>query len=73
MWHENSKNFVGPLIVETPNVFMDATTLGGFIAAKLAAIGVPAQQIAVLAPTIAGALGGVSGGQAQHGAFRSLS
>jgi iron complex outermembrane receptor protein len=61
VWHENRKNFVGPLIVETPNVFMDATTLGGFIAAKLAAAQVPAAQIAVLAPTIAGALGGVSG------------
>ncbi len=62
VWHDNRRNFVGPLIVETPNVFMDATTLGGYIAAKLAAINVPAQQIAVLAPTIAGALGGVSGG-----------
>ena len=61
VWHENRKNFVGPLIVETPNVFMDATTLGGFIAGKLAAIGVPAAQIAALAPTVAGALGGVSG------------
>ena len=65
VWHEKRENFVGPLIVETPNVFLDATTLGPFLAAKLAAIGVPAAQIAVLAPTIAGALGGVSGG---HGA-----
>jgi len=62
-WKENRKNFVGPLIIETPNVFLDATTLGGFIATKLAAIGVPAAQIGVLAPTIAGALGGVSGGK----------
>ncbi|HEX2723284.1 MAG TPA: TonB-dependent receptor, partial [Gemmatimonadaceae bacterium] len=61
VWHENRKNFVGPLIVETPNVFMDATTLGPFIAAKLGAIGVPAAQIVQLASTIAGALGGVSG------------
>jgi len=60
-WKENRKNFVGPLIIETPNVFLDAATLGGFIAGKLAAIGVPAAQIAVLAPTIAGGLGGVSG------------
>jgi Outer membrane receptor for ferrienterochelin and colicins len=60
-WKENRKNFVGPLIIETPNVFLDATTLGGFIAGKLAGIGVPAAQIAVLAPTIAGGLGGVSG------------
>jgi outer membrane receptor for ferrienterochelin and colicins len=62
VWHENRKNFVGPLIVETPNVFLDAATLGGYIAGKLAAIGVPPEQIAVLAPSIAGALGGVSGG-----------
>ena len=62
-WKENRKNFVGPLIIETPNVFLDAATLGGFIATKLAAIGVPAAQIGVLAPTIAGALGGVSGGK----------
>ena len=67
LWHENRKNFVGPLIVETPNVFLDATTLGGFIAAKLAAAGVPAAQIAALAPTIAGALGGVSGSKAAPG------
>jgi outer membrane receptor for ferrienterochelin and colicins len=61
VWKENRKNFVGPLIIETPNVFLDAATLAPFIAAKLAAAGVPAQQIAVLAPTIAGGLGGVSG------------
>ena len=62
VWHENRKNFVGPLIVETPNVFLDAATLGPFLAAKLAAIGLAPAQIAVLAPTVAGALGGVSGG-----------
>jgi iron complex outermembrane receptor protein len=67
LWHENRKNFVGPLIVETPNVFLDATTLGAFIAAKLAAAGVPAAQIQALAPTIAGALGGVSGSSAAKG------
>ena len=67
VWKENRKNFVGPLIIETPNVFMDATSLGGYIAGKLAAAGVPAQQIAVLAPTIAGGLGGVSGDAAHTG------
>ena len=61
VWKENRKNFVGPLIAETPNVFMDAATLGAFIAAKLPAIGLTPAQIAALAPTIAGALGGVSG------------
>ncbi len=67
VWHENRKNFVGPLIIETPNVFLDAATLGGFIAGKLAAIGVPAATIGALAPTIAGALGGVSGSTVARG------
>ncbi|MDO8501061.1 MAG: TonB-dependent receptor [Gemmatimonadaceae bacterium] len=63
VWKENRKNFVGPLTIETPNVFLDAATLGGFIAGKLAAIGLPAATIGALAPTIAGGLGGVSGGK----------
>jgi outer membrane receptor for ferrienterochelin and colicins len=62
VWHENRRNFVGPLIVETPNVFLDAPTLGAFLAGKLPLIGLSAAQIAQLAPTLAGALGGVSGG-----------
>jgi iron complex outermembrane receptor protein len=62
VWHENRRNFVGPLIVETPNVFLDAPTLGAFLASKLPAIGLTPAQIAALAPTLAGALGGVSGG-----------
>ncbi len=57
-WKENRKNFVGPLIIETPNVFLDAPTLAAFIGAKLAPFGPSAQA---LAPTIAGAMGGVSG------------
>ncbi len=67
VWKENRKNFVGPLIIETPNVFLDAPTLGAFIAGKLAAIGIPAAQIGALAPTIAGALGGVSGSTTAKG------
>ncbi len=67
VWHENRKNFVGPLLIETPNVFLDATTLGGFLAAKLAASGVPAATIGALVPTLAGALGGVSGSTAATG------
>ena len=61
VWKENRKNFVGPLIVETPNVFMDAATLGAFIASKLPAIGLTPAQIGAIAPTVAGALGGISG------------
>jgi outer membrane receptor for ferrienterochelin and colicins len=60
-WKENRKNFVGPLIIETPNVFLDAPSLGAFIASKLPQVGLTPAQIGALAPTIAGALGGVSG------------
>jgi iron complex outermembrane receptor protein len=67
VWHENRKNFVGPLIVETPNVFMDAASLGAFLAGKLALIGLTPQQIGAIAPTVAGALGGVNGSAAAPG------
>jgi outer membrane receptor for ferrienterochelin and colicins len=62
-WKENRKNFVGPLIIETPNVFLDAATLAGFIASKLPAVGLSPAQIGLLAPQLAGGLGGVSGGR----------
>ena len=62
LWKENRKNFVGPLTIETPNVFLDAATLAGFIAGKLPALGLSAAQIGALAPQLAGGLGGVSGG-----------
>ena len=29
VYHSRINDFVGPLVVETPNVFLDATTLGG--------------------------------------------
>ena len=60
-WKENRKNFVGPLIIETPNVFLDAATLAAFIGSKLPALGLSAAQIGALAPVIAGGMGGVSG------------
>ncbi len=75
-WFSERKDFVGPLIVETPNVFMDAASLGGYlgsnlaspVAAVLAGAGVPApvaagaaaQFMASLAPGLAAQLGGVS-------------
>lgn len=31
-WYERKENFVGPLIVESPNVFLDPTTTGAFFA-----------------------------------------
>ena len=37
-YFERRQNFVGPLIVETPNVFLDPTTLGGYLVAQLTPI-----------------------------------
>jgi iron complex outermembrane receptor protein len=59
VWFEWKKDFVGPLIVESPNVFLDPTTTGQYIAGVLAAAGVPAQQIAALAPVITAAMAGI--------------
>ena len=44
-YYEHRENFVGPLIVETPNVFLDPSTLAAYLAAGLANAGVPAAQI----------------------------
>ncbi|HEY3286153.1 MAG TPA: TonB-dependent receptor [Gemmatimonadaceae bacterium] len=74
-WYSERTDFVGPLIVETPNVFLDAASLAGFIGPNLVpaltaaltpklgpAAGPTAVALATqLAPTIAGGLGGVSG------------
>lgn len=62
-WRENRKNFVGPLILETPNVFLDAASLGAYLGAALGNIPqlTPAQR-QLIATTVAGGLGGVSGG-----------
>jgi iron complex outermembrane receptor protein len=62
-WTEKRKDFVGPLILETPNVFLDAASLGAYLGAALANIPqlTPAQR-AQIAATVAGGLGGVSGG-----------
>ena len=62
-WREDRKNFVGPLILETPNVFLDAASLGAYLGGALANIPqLTAAQRAQIAGTVAGALGGVSGG-----------
>lgn len=74
-WYSERTDFVGPLIVETPNVFLDAASLAGYIGPNLvpaltaaltpalgAAAGPTATALATqLAPTLAGGLGGVSG------------
>ncbi|MDQ8154576.1 MAG: TonB-dependent receptor [Gemmatimonadota bacterium] len=67
-WYSERSDFVGPLIVETPNVFLDAGTLAGFLNTNLAAALTPVLGPATagalaagLSPSIAAGLGGVSG------------
>jgi outer membrane receptor for ferrienterochelin and colicins len=68
VWHENRKNFVGPLIIETPNVFLDRTSLSPYLQAQLTgffqAAGQPAAVAAAtaaqIAPSVAAGLGGVT-------------
>ena len=59
VWHENRKNFVGPLIVETPNVFLDRPSLQAYLIAALTPVVGPtnAQAIGTSAAT---AMGGIS-------------
>ncbi|HEX6575107.1 MAG TPA: TonB-dependent receptor [Gemmatimonadaceae bacterium] len=56
VWHEKRTNFVGPLQLETPLVFLNGQVLGQYFGQQLATflpqIGLPAAA----APTIAGAL-----------------
>lgn len=75
-WYSERTDFVGPLIVETPNVFLDAATLAGFLGPQVAdtlakaltpfmgpavAAGTAAAIANGLTPQLAGGLGGVSG------------
>jgi iron complex outermembrane receptor protein len=60
VWHENRKNFVGPLILETPLVFMQRADLNSYLATQLTgfftAAGLPAAQAAGTAAQVAGNL-----------------
>ncbi|HXV87292.1 MAG TPA: TonB-dependent receptor [Gemmatimonadales bacterium] len=68
-WLEKKKNFIGPLIVESPNMFLDLNSLAAYLTANyppaLVAQGLtPAQAATVAAaliPTIAGGAAGLSG------------
>lgn len=67
-WYSERTDFVGPLIVETPNVFLDRNTLSGYLQTNLAAALTPVLGPATagalaagFAPTIAASLGGISG------------
>lgn len=61
VWHEKKRNFVGPLIVETPTVFLDRASLQAFLIPRLTPVVGPSAT--AIATAVAGALGGVSGGR----------
>ena len=47
-WYEKKENFVGPLIVESPNVFLDPATTGAFFAGSPAWTALAQQLIPVI-------------------------
>lgn len=59
-WHDQKRNFVGPLIVETPNVFLDRASLQVYLTAELTPVAGAATAAAVAA-SVAPALAGLSG------------
>jgi len=59
-WHDQKRNFVGPLIVETPNVFLDRATLQAYLTAQLTPVA-GAPTAAAVAASVAPALAGISG------------
>ncbi|MEP6549887.1 MAG: TonB-dependent receptor, partial [Gemmatimonadales bacterium] len=59
-WHDQKRNFVGPLIVETPNVFLDRASLQTYLVAQLTPVAGAATAAAVAA-SVAPALAGISG------------
>ena len=58
VWTQRRENFVGPLIVETPNVFLDRASLIPYLTTNLTPV-VGAGPAAALAPVIATGMGGV--------------
>lgn len=62
VWHEKRKNFVGPLQLETPLVFLNGQALGAYFGQQLATffptIGLPAAAAAQVAAGLATALPG---------------
>ena len=66
LWREQKRNFVGPLIVETPNVFLERSTLQAYLAAQLTPV-TGAATAAAIAANVAPALAGISGSSAVTG------
>jgi iron complex outermembrane receptor protein len=60
VWIEKRTDFVGPLIVETPNVFLEPASLQIFLAAAFQAQGVPTANAQALAAGIAPSMAGIA-------------
>ena len=60
VWQQRRENFVGPLIVETPNVFLDSLSLATYLTQVLASGpgALPAAQAAALGAGIAAGMAG---------------
>ena len=60
VWTQRRENFVGPLIVETPNVFLDSLSLAGYLTQVLATGpgALPPAQAAALGAGIAAGMAG---------------
>jgi iron complex outermembrane receptor protein len=51
VYYTKVEDFIGPLLVETPNVFMDPSSLGAYIASEAARLGLPLQPEDIAALT----------------------
>jgi outer membrane receptor for ferrienterochelin and colicins len=61
-WYERKRNFTGPLLIESPNVFLDRTTTIDYLTALFTQAGVPNpdQTAAAIGTGMAGLSGGTS-------------
>ncbi|MBA3657195.1 MAG: TonB-dependent receptor [Gemmatimonadaceae bacterium] len=66
VWRDHRTNFVGPLIVETPNVFLDRASLQTYLVANLTPV-VGAATAGVIGANTAAALGGISESKSTKG------
>ncbi len=64
-WYERKRNFVGPLIVESPTVFLDRASTIAYLTGLFTAAGVP--NAAQTAGAIGTGMAGLSGGTAAQG------
>ena len=64
VWHEKRKNFVSPLLLETPLVFLNGAALNTYLQGQLAAffptVGLPAAAATQVAAALAAALPGTN-------------